>query len=68
MTESRRKANRKYSDKAYDRIAIRVHKGKRDEWQAAAASLDLSFAGLIVAAVEKYIADSSGTPDRTDDK
>jgi len=42
-------------DKTYDRIAIRVKKGIRDEWKAAAADLGLSLAGLVVAGVEEYI-------------
>ena len=55
-SESHNRAVQRYMDKTYDRIAIRVKKGIRDEWKAAAADLGLSLAGLVVAGVEEYIA------------
>lgn len=54
-SESHNRAVMKYMDKTYDRVAIRVKKGKRDEWKAAAADLGLSLAGLVVAGVDEYI-------------
>ena len=53
--ESHNRAVQRYMDKTYDRIAIRVKKGKRDEWKKAAADLGLSLAGLVVAGVDEYI-------------
>lgn len=55
MTDAKRRADRKYSDKAYDRVAIRVHKGTRSRWHDAAAARGVSLAALIVAAVTEYI-------------
>lgn len=55
MGTSRTRANRKYNDSAYDRVAIRVHKGTRSRWHDAAADRGLSLAALIVAAVTEYI-------------
>jgi len=52
---SHNRAVQRYMDKTYDRIAIRVKKGIRDQWKAAAADLGLSLAGLVVAGVEEYI-------------
>ena len=46
MTDAKRRADRKYSDKAYDRVAIRVHKGTRSRWHDAAADRGLSLAPL----------------------
>ena len=53
--EAHNRAVQKYMDKTYDRIAIRVKKGTRDAWKAAAADLGLSLAGLVVAGVDEYI-------------
>lgn len=55
MTDAKRRADRKYSDKAYDRVAIRVHKGTRSRWHDEATRRGLSLAGLIVTAVTEYI-------------
>lgn len=55
MTDAKRRADRKYSEKTYDRVAIRVHKGTRSRWHDAAAARGLSLAALIVAAVTEYI-------------
>lgn len=52
---SRTRANRKYNDLAYDRVAIRVHKGTRSRWHDEATRRGLSLAGLIVTAVTEYI-------------
>lgn len=73
MTDAKRRANRKYSDRAYDRVAIRVHKGIRSRWHDSASALGLSLASLIVTAVTEYIEthppDSSpaGAPDSSAD-
>lgn len=55
MGTSRTRANRKYNDSAYDRVAIRVHKGTRSIWHDEATRRGLSLAGLIVTAVTEYI-------------
>lgn len=55
MPTARTKANRKYNEKAYDKVQIQVHKGLKDVWKQAAERLGLSLAGLIVKAVEEYI-------------
>lgn len=55
MTDAKRRADRKYSEKAYDRVAIRVHKGMRSRWHDAAAARGVSLATLIVTAVTEYI-------------
>jgi hypothetical protein len=44
-----------YNKNAYDNLHIRVKKGMRDEYKAAADSLGLSLAGLVTAAVDDYI-------------
>jgi len=54
-TQAQNRATQRYKEKAYDRLAISIKKGKRDEWKAAAADLDMSLAGLVVAGVEEYI-------------
>lgn len=59
--ESHNRAVQRYMDKTYDRIAIRVKKGIRDEWKAAAAALGMSLAVLVSAAVDEYIANHKGT-------
>lgn len=62
MGTSRTRANLRYNDKVYDRLAIRVRKGTRDRWKDAAAARGLSLAALIVEAVEKYISDVPPPP------
>ena len=54
-TQSQNKAVQRYKDKVYDRLAIAIKKGKRDEWKKAASDLGLSLAGLVVAGVDEYI-------------
>lgn len=55
VPESRLRANANYIAKAYEQIAIRVPKGKRDEWKAAADAAGKSLAQFITDAVEKEI-------------
>lgn len=54
-TDAQNRAVQRYKEKNYDRLAIAIKKGKRDEWKTAAADLGLSLAGLVVAGVEEYI-------------
>ena len=51
-TDARKKANDKYN-KAQDQIAIRVPKGKRDEYKAFAEIRGESLAGMIVRLIEE---------------
>ena len=55
LTDSQRKANRKWRDANLDKICVQVHKGLRQEWKDAAAARGLSLAALIAAAVSEYI-------------
>lgn len=55
MATARTLANRKYNEKTYDVLSIRVHKGVRDFWKASADARGLSLAGLIVTAVTEYL-------------
>ena len=54
--EEKRKARRKieqvYRDKAYDRLAIRVKKGRREVYHELAKQRGLSLAGLITSLLD----------------
>lgn len=52
---ARVRANDRYNKKAYESIALRVHKGTRSRWHDEATRRGLSLAGLIVTAVTEYI-------------
>lgn len=54
-TEARRRAEARYKDKTYDRIAINVLKGVRDVWKDAAEKRGLSLRRLVVDGVEEYM-------------
>ena len=55
-SQARLDANRRYREKAYDRVSIVVKKGTRDEWKQAAAVRGMSLAGILQSGVEEYIA------------
>lgn len=59
-TEAGKQAKMKYNDgynkTAYDNLHVRVKKGTKEIYKAAADSLGMSLAGLVVAAVDEYIA------------
>lgn len=55
--EAQKKATAKYMKEHLDDIKIRVPKGERDRYKAAAADLGLSVNQLFVNAVEEFIAD-----------
>lgn len=59
LTEAKKKANRKYNDKAYDRISIVVKKGQRDEFKRYAESKGMSLNGLINYLLEKEMTENS---------
>lgn len=44
-----------YDKAAYDKVLVRLKKGTRDEYRAAADSLGLSLNALFVSAVDDYI-------------
>ena len=52
--------NQAYKDVNYDRLAILVRKGKRDEYKAAAAGYGLGYAEMIRLAIEEYISNHGG--------
>ena len=54
-TEAQRRAEARYKDSHYDRIAVNVIKGTRDVWKSEAERLGLSLRRLIVCGVEEYI-------------
>ena len=56
MPTSRTKANRKYNEKAYDRVSLTVYHGQKEQITAYAASKGLSLNGYI----NKLIADDMG--------
>lgn len=47
--------NDEYNKNTYDNLHLRVKKGVKDEYKAAADRLGLSLAGLVVAALDEYI-------------
>ena len=47
LSEARKKANKKYNDKAYDNIVVKVKKGKREKINEFAASKGMSTNGYI---------------------
>ena len=55
ISDSKRRADKKWREKAYDRISIQVPVGFRDRWKVAASDRGLSLRQLIVQAVEKFL-------------
>lgn len=53
MGTPRTKANNKYNSKAYDRLAIQVHKGSRGIIQTAAAKAGESTNSYVVEAIDR---------------
>lgn len=53
MSTARTKANRKYNEKAYDRIALSVKKGDRERIRAHAESKGMSLNGYINDLIKK---------------
>ena len=47
-SQAKYEANRRYDDKAYDRLAIRVRKGRRDIYKQLAELRGESLAGMII--------------------
>lgn len=59
ISDSKRKADRKWRESNYDKICIQVKRGYRDAWKASANRLGLSLAGLICKAVEEFVSNHS---------
>ena len=55
MAKAQTRASNKYAAKAYDRIALQVKKGRRDELRAHAEQRGESLNGFICRAIEKQI-------------
>ena len=55
MPTARTKANRKYNEKAYDRVEITVAKGDKDKIKAFAEEKGLSMNAFINAAIQEKI-------------
>ena len=55
QTEAQKKADRKYKDKTYDQLAIRIKKGKREVYKQAAEKNGESLAGMIVRLLDSEV-------------
>lgn len=55
MSEARKRANRKYNEKAYDRIALTVKKGEKDRLKAHAEQQGETLNGFINRAIDETI-------------
>ena len=53
MSDARKRANRKYNEKAYDRIELKVSKGKKADLQAHAADRGESLNGFVNRAIDE---------------
>jgi len=60
MSEARKRANRKYNAKAYDRIELRVFKGEKITLQAHAESQGESLNGFLNRAIKETIERDNG--------
>ncbi len=57
-TQAQNKATKKYLKAHYDSISIRVPKGKREEYKAAAIKRGMSLNAFIINAIEKAAAEN----------
>jgi predicted HicB family RNase H-like nuclease len=55
VSEAKKRANAKYSLKAYDRIELKVPKGKKADLQAHAAAHDESLNGFVNRAIDEAV-------------
>jgi len=55
ISESQRKAVRKYNQKAYDRLEVTVPKGRKADLQAHAAARNESLNGFVNRAIDETI-------------
>lgn len=55
ITEAQKRANKKYKDANYARIALSVKKEVKQEWEKFAKEQEESLNGMIKKSVEEYI-------------
>lgn len=55
ISEARKRANRKYNEKAYDRIALTVKKGEKDRLKSHAEQQGETLNGFINRAIETQV-------------
>lgn len=60
ISDSKRKADKKWRSENYDRLNIHLPKGARDRWKRFADSQGIALRQLISQAVEDYIKRSGG--------
>ncbi len=60
VSNSQKLAQEKYNKENYDRLAILIKKGKRDEYHAKAAEFGLGYAEMIRVAIEEFIQRHAG--------
>lgn len=60
MPTARTKANRKYNEKAYDRIGVTVPKGHREKIKAVAEKEGMSLNAFINSAIQEKIEKDTG--------
>ena len=61
VSEAKKMANRKYTDKAYDRVELKVKKGKKSDIQAHAAARGESLNGFINRAIDETVERDGGS-------
>ena len=61
ISDSQRKAVRKYNEKAYDRIELKVPKGRKQTIQAHATALGESLNGFVNRAIDETVERDKGT-------
>lgn len=59
VSDSKRRADRKWRESAYDKICIQLPRGTRDCWKRAAADRGLSLAAFVALAVAEFSGDDS---------
>jgi predicted HicB family RNase H-like nuclease len=62
LSEARKRANRKYNEKAYDRIELKVGKGKKAALQSHAAGRRESLNGFVNRAIDETVERDGGEP------
>ena len=55
LTESQKQANKRYKEKAYEKICLDYRKGTKDAWKKEAEIRGMSLAKFIATAVQYYI-------------
>jgi len=67
LSEARKRANRKYNEKAYDRIELKVSTGKKADLQAHAAARKESLNGFVNRAIDETVQrDNADEQDKRD--